>query len=115
MYGDLAIHKSELAADSIPPWWFWAQLITGGMALTIDPSQLILVVVNILMGGVLWFARRELDATRDAIEKMRADLTRIRDEIPRQYTRREDSVERYGDIMKVLDRLENKLDGKADK
>ena len=72
-------------------------------------------LINALLAGgftVLgWFAR-ELWA---AVKELKADLAKLREELPREYVIRSDYREDIRDIKAMLAKIFEKLEAKADK
>ena len=72
-------------------------------------------LINALLGGgftVLgWFAR-ELWA---AVKELKADLAKLREELPREYVARDDYREDIRDIKAMLAKIFEKLEQKADR
>ena len=72
-------------------------------------------LINALLGGgftVLgWFAR-ELWA---AVKELKADLAKLREDLPREYVIRTDYREDIRDIKAMLAKIFEKLEAKADK
>jgi|LakMenEpi03Aug12_release.lakeMendotaPanAssembly.Ray.scaffolds.fasta_scaffold02469_34 hypothetical protein len=57
------------------------------------------------LGKTIWEANKEL----------RADLSKLREELPIDYVRKEDIEKRFDKIDMILHRIYEKLDNKADK
>jgi len=72
-------------------------------------------LINALLGGGLtvlgWFAR-ELWA---AVKELKADLAKLREELPREYVARGDYREDIRDIKAMLAKIFEKLEQKADR
>jgi Tfp pilus assembly protein PilF len=72
-------------------------------------------VVNVGAGGALavmgWFARE----LWGAVKELRTDLSKLREELAREYITKDDFKDAMREIRDALQRIENKLDGKADK
>ena len=58
-----------------------------------------------------WFARELWSAVQD----LKKDLSELREQIPKEYVAKEDFKNFTDAIFKKLDRIEDKLDDKADK
>jgi hypothetical protein len=75
--------------------------------------------INIAFGSVLavigsvsgWFARQVWGAVQD----LKRDLKDLEVKLPVEYVRKDDLSEMMGRIYQILDRIERKLDSKADK
>jgi len=72
-------------------------------------------VINIGAGATLavigWFARQ----LWDAVKELKKDLSSLREEIAKDYTRRDDFREFTQEIRGMFHEISNKLDRKADK
>ena len=72
-------------------------------------------VLNILFGVGLsiagWFAR-ELWA---AVKELKSDLAHLREDLPSGYVARHDYRDGINNIMEMLNKIFDKLDGKVDK
>lgn len=72
-------------------------------------------VINVGAGASLavmgWFARE----LWGAVKELRTDLSRLREELARDYITKGDFRDAMREIRDVLERIENKLDKKADK
>jgi uncharacterized coiled-coil DUF342 family protein len=72
-------------------------------------------LINIGAGGLLavlgWFARQ----LWDAVKSLQSDLSKLREEIAKDYTRRDDFKELATEIRQMFREISDKLDKKADK
>lgn len=72
-------------------------------------------LINIAAGTVLtimgWFARQ----LWDAVKALQADLSALREEIAKDYTRRDDFKDFAAEIRQMFREISEKLDKKADK
>ena len=72
-------------------------------------------LINALLGGGFtilgWFARE----LWSAVKELKSDLTKLREELPRQYVARDDYREDIRDIKAMLAKIFEKLDSKVDK
>ena len=72
-------------------------------------------LINALLGGgftVLgWFARE----LWSAVKELKADLAKLREDLPREYVIRTDYREDIRDIKAMLAKIFEKLEAKADK
>ena len=72
-------------------------------------------IINIIIGTVLsvigWFARQ----LWDAVQKLKDDMKQLEIDLPTHYVRKDELKERFDKIESMLNRLFEKLDGKADK
>ena len=72
------------------------------------------VINGLLAGGFTvlgWFARE----LWSAVKELRADLAKLREDLPREYVARDDYREDIRDIKAMLAKIFEKLDGKVDK
>jgi len=64
------------------------------------------------VSGVLgWFAREMWTAVKD----LKADLSKLREEMPRSYVMKEDYRRDIYEIKEMLNKIFDRLDGKVDK
>jgi hypothetical protein len=72
-------------------------------------------LINIGAGGLLavlgWFARQ----LWDAVKGLQGDISKLREEIAKDYTRRDDFKELATEIRHMFREISDKLDKKADK
>lgn len=72
-------------------------------------------VINIGAGTALtvagWFARQ----LWGAVNELRADLSKLREELPKTYITRDDFKDGIHEIKQLLIAIDRKLDAKADK
>ena len=72
-------------------------------------------IINIGAGGALacigWFARQ----LWDAVEGLRADVAKLREELPKTYITKDDFKDEAAEIKDILRTINTKLDTKADK
>ena len=72
-------------------------------------------LINLSLAGAAsvlgWFARE----LWSAVKELKADLTTLREDLPRQYVIRDDHREDMRDIKSMLGKIFDKLDGKQDK
>lgn len=71
--------------------------------------------LNIIFGAAMaalgWFGRVLWEADRE----LRADLSRLREELPKEYVSKDDIERRFDRIDKTLDKIWTALQDKADK
>jgi len=71
--------------------------------------------INVIFGAFLavvgWFAR----VMWEAVQTLKADLHRIEVDMPINYVRKDDLDKRMDHIEAMVQRIYDKLDGKADK
>ena len=72
-------------------------------------------LLNLVFGGASgvlgWFARELWTAVKD----LKADLSKLREELPRTYVMKEDYRRDIYEIKEMLNKIFDRLDGKADK
>lgn len=72
-------------------------------------------IINFGVGGVIaglgWFARTLWDAT----QSLQQNVHQIEVELPKSYVRRDEFQETMKEIKSLVERIYDKLDGKADK
>jgi cell division protein FtsB len=72
-------------------------------------------LINIAAGAVIaiggWFARQ----LWDAVKSLQSDLSALREEIAKDYTRRDDFKDFAAEIRHMFREISDKLDKKADK
>lgn len=76
-----------------------------------DSQELINVVLGITSATLGWFARE----LWSAVKELKADLSKLREELPKTYIAKDDFAEFKREIISVLCRIESKLDSKQDK
>jgi len=72
------------------------------------------VINGLLAGGFAvlgWFARE----LWSAVKELRADLAKLREDLPREYVARDDYREDIRDIKAMLAKIFEKLEGKVDR
>lgn len=72
-------------------------------------------VINILGGAAMAVAGWFMRVLWDADKELRADLSRLREELPKTYAEKVDLIKGFDRVFEKLDRIEEKLDGKVDK
>ena len=72
-------------------------------------------IINLLIGTVLavlgWFARQ----LWDAVQNLKSDMKDIEISLPTHYVRKDELEARFDKLEVMLDKIFEKLDGKADK
>lgn len=76
-----------------------------------DSQLLINIVLSGTMSVIGWFARQLWTAVAD----LKTDLAKLREELPKQYTTKDDYRQDVRELKEMLNRLFDKLDTKADK
>lgn len=76
-----------------------------------DYQMLFNIILGAAMSVVGWFGRSLWDASIE----LRADLSKLREDIPRTYVAREDYRADIREIKDMLGKIFDRLDGKADK
>lgn len=75
----------------------------------------ILFILNVLFGIILLTVGAIVKALWDAVKTLQKDLTRIEVELPKAYVSKVEYHSDIKDIKAMLEKLVDKLDGKADK
>jgi len=72
-------------------------------------------LINLGAGSVLaamgWFAK----SLWDAVQELKRDLAKLREDLPIFYVRKDDFKDFRDELINVLHRIESKLDSKVDK
>lgn len=72
-------------------------------------------LINVVAGGALaavgWFARQMWGA----VNELRADLSKLREELPSRYVAKDDFRDAVQELKSLLIDINHKLDRKADK
>ena len=72
-------------------------------------------LINLVMGSILtvlgWFARE----LWSAVKELKADLAKLREEIPTKYLYKDEYREDMREIKNMLGRIFDKIDSKVDK
>lgn len=76
-----------------------------------DSQQVINIVLGLTMTIIGWLAR-EMWA---AVKELKSDLSTLREDLPRQYTRREDYREDIKELKDLLNKFFDRLEAKQDK
>ena len=76
-----------------------------------DSQNLINAALALVSSATGWFAR-ELWA---AVKELKADLAKLREELPREYVMKEDYRRDIYEIKDMLSKIFDRLDNKADK
>jgi len=76
-----------------------------------EPQNVIDIALGIGFSILGWFAR-ELWA---AVKELKADLSKLREDLPKGYVARDDYRQDMSDIKTMLAKIFDKLDGKQDK
>lgn len=79
--------------------------------LILDTQTIINVALGIILAGAGWFAR-ELWV---AVKALRDDLHKLEIDLPKNYTSKGDFIAAMDKVSNGLQRIYDKLDGKADK
>jgi hypothetical protein len=77
----------------------------------VDYQTLFNIILGVVMTIIGWFGRSVWEASIE----LRADLSRLREDIPRTYISREDYRADIRDVKDMLTRIFDKLDSKVDK
>ena len=76
-----------------------------------DSQNLINAALAVASSVTGWFARE----LWSAVKELKADLAKLREELPRTYVVRDDYKDDIREIKEMLTKLFDRLDGKADK
>ena len=76
-----------------------------------EPQHLIDIVFGLGMSALGWFARE----LWTAVKELKADLSKLREDLPRVYIAKDDYKSDLKDIRDMLNKIFDKLDGKQDK
>ena len=79
--------------------------------MAIDPQLIVNIIAAIIIGGFGWFGRQLWDAVAD----LRKDLHQLEVDLPKTYVTKDDFSGALKEINAGLQRIYDKLDGKADK
>lgn len=84
---------------------------TGVIEMEINPQVIVNIIAGIILGGLGWFGRQ----LWDAVQELRKDLHRLEVDLPKTYVTKDDFTGALKDINVGLQRIYDKIDGKADK
>lgn len=76
-----------------------------------DPQVVLNIGLSLIMTVLGWFARELWAAVKD----LKADLAKLREDLPKAYVMREDYRADVRDIKEMLGKIFDRLDQKADK
>jgi hypothetical protein len=76
-----------------------------------DTQQLLNVGLSVAMAVIGWFARE----LWSAVKELKADLSKLREDLPRTYVGRDDYRQDMNEIKTMLGKIFDKLDLKQDK
>jgi uncharacterized coiled-coil DUF342 family protein len=77
----------------------------------VEPQNLIDTILGVGFAVLGWFAR-ELWA---AVKELKADLSKLREDLPKSYVARDDYRDDLNEIKSMLGKIFDKLDNKQDK
>ena len=83
----------------------------GVIEMEINPQVIVNIIAGIIIGGFGWFGRQ----LWDAVHELRKDLHQLEVDLPKTYTPKDDFAAAMKEINAGLQRIYDKLDGKADK
>ncbi|MFX8860314.1 hypothetical protein ABTM70_19310, partial [Acinetobacter baumannii] len=69
------------------------------------------VLLSVVLALISWFASQMWSAVRE----LKEDLANLKVEIPTKYAQKDDLEKSFNRINTMLDKIFDKLDGKADK
>jgi hypothetical protein len=76
-----------------------------------DTQQVLNIGLSVAMAGIGWFARE----LWSAVKELKADLSKLREDLPRTYVGRDDYRQDMNEIKTMLGKIFDKLDLKQDK
>lgn len=76
-----------------------------------DTQALINVAGGIILAGIGWWARM----IWESVQKLKDDIHRVELDLPKSYVSKDDFANTMKRIEAMVERIEKKLDGKADK
>ena len=76
-----------------------------------DSQNLLNIAFGVASSVLGWFAREMWSA----VKELKADLAKLREELPRTYVVRDDYKDDIREIKEMLTKLFDRLDNKADK
>jgi predicted RNA-binding protein with EMAP domain len=76
-----------------------------------EPQHIIDSVLGVGLTVMGWFARE----LWSAVKELKADLSKLREDLPKTYVSKDDYREDMREIKGMLEKIFNKLDGKQDK
>lgn len=71
-----------------------------------NPQELFNIFIPIVCAVLGWFCRE----LWTAVQELKQDLSKLREELPTHYVTKEDFSDRWTEVLKSLHRLEDKLD-----
>ena len=83
----------------------------GATEMELQPQIIVNIIAGIILGGIGWFGRQ----LWDAVTELRKDLHQLEVDLPKTYTPKDDFAAAMKEINAGLQRIYDKLDGKADK
>lgn len=81
------------------------------MAVPVEMQEFINAGLGLVCASLGWFARE----LWNAVKELKADLAKLREELPSTYIRRDDFQDFRTELLGTLRRIEDKLDRKADR
>jgi len=76
-----------------------------------EPQTVINIIGGVLLAILGWLGR----TVWDAVQSLKKDIQDIEVDLPMHYVRKDDMTERFDKLERILERLFEKLEGKADK
>lgn len=76
-----------------------------------DLQTILNIAIGLAFSVLGWFAREMWSA----VKELKADLAKLREELPKNYIAKDDFRDGIREIKEMLNRLFDKIDGKADK
>lgn len=69
------------------------------------------ILIPLICAVLGWFCRE----LWTAVQELKADLAKLREELPTHYVTKDDFNDRWNEVLKALHRIEDKLDKKVDR
>ena len=76
-----------------------------------DLQSLMNMILPAVCAVLGWFCRE----LWTAVQELKSDLAKLREELPTHYVSKEDFNDRWSEVLKSLHRIEDKLDQKVDR
>ena len=76
-----------------------------------DWQPIINIAIGVMIGLIAWLFKQ----LWDAVQRLKDDLNELEVKLPEQYLRKDEFNHNLNRIYDILERIEKKVDGKADK
>jgi predicted RNA-binding protein with EMAP domain len=77
----------------------------------IEPQSLMNIAIGVALSAIGWFSRQ----IWEAVKELRRDLHEIEVDLPKSYVRKDEFADSVKEIKAMLEKIFDRLDGKADK